>query len=42
VQQGTNGQSIAIGSLRQQSSGSNAVQSLRIMLEMMEKIQGLP
>jgi hypothetical protein len=42
VLQSSNSQSIAIGSLRQQSSGSNAVQSLRIMLEMMEKLQGLP
>jgi hypothetical protein len=42
VQLGSNSQTIAIGSLRQTSSGSNAVQSLRIMLEMMEKLQGLP
>jgi hypothetical protein len=42
VQLGSNTHAIAIGSLRQQTSGSNAVQSLRIMLEMMEKLQGLP
>lgn len=38
---GTNVQSIAIGSLKQESSGSNVVNSLRIALEIMEKFQGV-